>query len=242
MIDKNAVNQILIRRLRAAGCPMPGDCEDDPIPGISIVVSRPEITKAYVLRRCIEYVFAVRISNDSYVPLELQKFECQLPSNTRLIWLTDPRIHTPEKQTYRLPESGKEFPCKMVINYLTGRSGIIRPGDSVEGVLLALRMGRVVPEDYLAGPVIPAEVSLVDQQGRKHSSPIEVNIDRTAIITSLKRIRRHEWGPHGAAESQASIVARELEQPSMAAEMSDISDRRSNPESPIYQEIPNNFA
>jgi hypothetical protein len=49
MKDKNAIDQTLIRRLRAANCPMPEDCEDDPLPGLTIVVSRPEKTKVYVM-------------------------------------------------------------------------------------------------------------------------------------------------------------------------------------------------
>jgi len=50
MKKRNAVDPILAQTLRDVGCPMPEDGEDDSLPGLTIVVSRPEITRAYVMR------------------------------------------------------------------------------------------------------------------------------------------------------------------------------------------------
>ncbi len=243
MKDKNAVDQTLIRRLRVAGCPMPEDCEDDPMPGLAIVVSRPEITKAYVLHSWVEYVFAVRISNDSYGPLEIQKFKCQLPWPTRLIGRMDPRIRQPEKQAYRLPGSGREFPYERVLNHRSGRVGSINPGDSLEGILLAFRRCQRFPDECFAGSVIPAELSIVDQYGWKHFSQIEVRVDRTAIINSLKLARRQGRGLYDTSESQASVVVGEQARHSVAAKISsDIPTGRVHPKPPTYQEIPNDYS
>jgi len=136
MKNENAVDQILIRRLRAAGCPMPEDCEDDPMPGLVAVVSRPKMTRVYVIPGWAEYVLPVRITNHSYDCLEVQKFECNSCWPTRLIGQPGPRICGPGKPAYRLPGSGRTFPYESVLNHRRGR---INPGDSMEGILLAFR-------------------------------------------------------------------------------------------------------
>ncbi len=63
----------------------------------------------------------------------------------------------------------------------------------MEGTLLAFRR-QPYPEECLAGPVIPAELSIVDQYGGQHVSQIEVRVDRTAIINSLKLVGRQGRG------------------------------------------------
>jgi hypothetical protein len=240
MKNKNAVDQILIRRLRAAGCPLPEDCEDDPMPGLVAVVSRPEEIKAYVMRGWAEYVLALQITNHSYDCLEVQEFECHLPWPIRLIGPLSPRICGSEKPTYRLPGSGKTFPYDSVLNHRTGGAGRINPGDSVEGILLAFRCCRAYPEECLDGRVIPAELSIVDQHGRPHVSQIEVRVDRTAIINSLRLVGRQGRGLYDTSESQASVAVRERARRSMAAEISlDIPDKRATPKPEAYQEIPN---
>ena len=239
MKNKNVVDQILIRRLRAACCPVPEDCEDDPMPGLVAVVSRPEETKVYVMRGWVEYEFAVRITNYSYVLLEVQKFECHLPWPTQLIGPMDPRIRRPEKQAYRLPGSGREFPYEWLLNPRTGRASSINPGVSLECIFLAFRRCQRFPDECFAGPVIPAELSIVDQYGREHVSEIEVTVDRTAIINSLKLARRQGRGLYDRSESQASVAVREQARRSVAAEISsDIPDKRATSKPAAYQEIP----
>src|ERR1019366_722376 len=106
MKNKNAVDQILIRRLRAAGCPMPEDCEDDPMPGLVAVVSRPEITRVYVMRGWAEYVLALQITNHSYDCLEVGEFQCYSHWPIQV----GPRICGREKPAYRLLGSRRTFP------------------------------------------------------------------------------------------------------------------------------------
>jgi hypothetical protein len=240
MKDKNAIDQTLIRRLRAAGCPLPEDCEDDPMPGLVAVVSRPEETSAYVMRGWAEYFLALQITNHSYDCLEVQKFECNSYWPTRVIGPLSPRISGPEKPAYRLPGSGKTFPYESVLNHRTGGAGRINPGDSVEGILLAFRSCQAYPEECLAGTVIPVDLSIVDQYGRPHVSEIEVTVDRTAVINSLKRSRRQGRGLYAPSESQARVAGREQAGRSVATEISsDIPDNRVPPNPAPYQEIPN---
>ena len=230
MKNKNAVDQILIRRLRAAGCPMPDDCEDDPMPGLVAVVSRPEITRAYVMRGWAEYVLALQITNHSYDCLEVQKFEGYSHWPIRVV---GPRICGPEKPAYRLQGSGRAFPYENVLNHRTGRAGLINPGDSMEGILLAYRC-RPYPEECLSG-LLPAELSIVDQHGRPHVSEIEVTVDRTAIINPLKLAGRQGRGLF----DQARVAVREQARRSMVAEISsDIPHKRATPKPAAYQAIP----
>jgi hypothetical protein len=151
----------------------------------------------------------------------------------------DPRIRRPEKQAYRLPGSGREFPYEWVLNPRTGRAGIINPGDSLEGFLLAFRKGPRVPIDCLAGPVIPAELSIMLQNGRQYVSQIDLEVDRAAITNSLKLAGRQGRGLYDTSESQARVAVREQARRSMAAEISsDIPDKRATPKPAAYQEIP----
>lgn len=219
MKNKNAVDQILIRRLRAAGCPMPEDCEDDPMPGLVPVVSKPKMTRVYVIPGWAEYVLPVRITNHSYDCLEVQKFECNSYWPTRLIGPMDPGTCRHEKQTYRLPGSGRTFPYERVLNHRTGRAGLINPGDSMEGILLAFRC-HPYPEECLSRPVIPVELSIVDQYGREHVSKIEVTVDRTAIINSMPRSSRHGRGLYDTSESQARVSVRDQARRSVEAKIS----------------------
>lgn len=209
MKHKNALDQLLIRRLRDAGCPTPEDCEDDPMPGLEIVVSRPEITRIYVMPGFAEYVVPLQITNRSYNCLEVRKFECDSYWPTRLIAPRGPQIYGLEQPSYRLPGSGRVFSYDSVLNNRTGQAGRISPGDSREGILLAFRRQRL-PQEALI-PVVPVDVCLVDQNGREHVSQIAVEVDRTAITEPLKRATYHGSGLYGPSESQARVAEIERE-------------------------------
>ena len=233
MRNKNAVDQILIRRLRAAGCPMPEECEDDPMPGLVAVVSRPEITRAYVMRGWAEYVLFLQIKNHSYDCLEVQKFECYSHWPIRVV---GPRICGPEKRAYFLQGSGRTFPYESVLNHRTGRAGLINPGDSMEGILLAFRCQRC-PDECLSDLVIPAELSIVDQYGRLHVSEIKVTVDRAAIVNSLKLGGRQGRGLFDTSRPQARVSVHEQARRSMAVEISsEIPYKQATPRLAAYQE------
>jgi hypothetical protein len=240
MKTKRAVDKVFTRRLREAGCPMPEDCEAS-MPGLAITVSRPEITRINVMRGWAEYVLALRITNRSYVCLELQKFECYFPWPIRLIGPMEGGNGRSEKRTYRLPGSGRTFPYASVLNdRTTGRAGRIDPGDSLEGVLLAFRC-QPFPDECLAGPVISTEVSILDQDGMEHVSEIRVSVDRTAIINSLCQAYRQGRGLYDAYGSQSSVAVREQARRLVAAGvLTDFLDV--NPKLETYQDIPDEYS
>jgi len=212
---------------------MPEDYGFEPTPGLVTVVTRPEMTKAYVQRCCVEYVFAVTITNNSYGPLEIRKFDCHLPWCEQLIWPRPRPIDLPAKQSYLLPQSGKEFPYQMVLNHRTDRAGLVNPGQTLEGVLLAFRRCEGFPDDGLAGPVIPADLSIVDQNGEEHFSEIEITVDCTAIIDSLKLKSRPARGLFDTVESEPRTPAQDQARRYLAGTISkDIADKPAVPQPP----------
>jgi hypothetical protein len=213
MNNKNAVDPILIRRLQEAGCPIPENCEDDPMPSLVAVVSRPEITRAYVMRGWAEYVLALQITNQSYDCLEVQEFECDSPWPLQV----GPRICGPEKRAYYLLGSGRTFPYESVLNHRTGRAGLINPGGSMEGILLAFRCHPYPEECFAVDLVIPVELSIVDQHGRPHVSELKVTVDRTAIINSMPQSSCQGRGLYDTSESQARVGVREQARRSLEA-------------------------
>ena len=177
--QREVANRMLLRRLRAAGCPVPA--EDDcslPPPYLTIEVCNPDQTRAYDFCASSEFVFAVRITNHSYAPLEIQQFKCRLPW---LVAVTLPRIDMKEAEKYRLP-SGLEFPCDTVLNHRVAELGKLEPGEHREGLLLAFSPRRRLDAECLHGSVFPAELSIFDQYGRRHRSLVDMVADRTATI------------------------------------------------------------
>lgn len=185
----NSFDAALQQRLLAAGCPMPSLTGPESPRDVTIEVSKPEITIAYDMRAGTEYVFGVRITNHSYSRLVLQRFRARLPWVARLYWPGDPRIYTPERKAYRL-ESGRKFPCNEVLNHRVREHGVLGPGGSSEGVLLAYTMFDRIPFDHPHGTIAPARLFVIDQFGRKHRSEVEILIDRTATMPALASVRR----------------------------------------------------
>jgi len=178
---REAESRALMRRLRAAGCPVPAE-DDCPRPDLTVAVNSSQQTRAYDFRTSTEYVFVVRITNQSYARLEIQRYKLRLPWPVpNPIWLSDPRVHLPEAQVYRLP-SGREFPYDQVLNHRMGKLGTLEPGEAREGVLLAFSILRRISDEYLHGTPFEAELSVFDQYGRRHRSLIEMVADRTATI------------------------------------------------------------
>lgn len=122
-----------------------------------------------------------------------------------LIFPVDPRIHMPETQVYRL-ESGRKFPYTEVLNHHVGERGILDPGKSIEGILLAYTMLQEIPKYYFHDWSAPAQLSIIDQFGSRHVSFIDILVDRTANIRPGMLIQRARKGLFDTSELKASSV------------------------------------
>jgi hypothetical protein len=176
------LDKVYIRRLLAVGCPVPTEEEEtQPVQDLIVEVLRPEQTVAYVARSGAELLLPLRITNHSYGPLGIDRVECSPPWDDELFTvLGDPRRYTPEMQTYRMP-SGREVPYESALNHSLCK-GALEPGESREGILLAISMCTRIPMEYLHGETFLVTVVLVDQYGRSHYSTIEVLVDSSAMI------------------------------------------------------------
>ena len=188
-----------VKRLVAAGCPMPFETGQEQRPDLLIEVSRPQLTIAYDMRAGTEYVFGVRITNQSYASLVLQRFRCRLPWSANVLFPGDPRIYMPEREYYRL-ESGRKFRCEDVLNHRVRENGRLEPGDSFEGLLVAYTMFDRISPEYLHGDTAIARLWGIDQYSRKHRAELEIFIDRNATMRSVcYRPRKH-----GLVEARAA--------------------------------------
>ncbi len=199
-MNSNGHNPDVIRRLLAVGCPVPLDDPRKPPPALAIEVCDVQRTGIFDYRAHVEYVFCLRLSNCSCAEIEIRGFECQPPwrdpyftfladstNNTGnfAVW-SSLGMHIPEIREQTLP-SGRRFPRCEVLNQRKGELGRIRPGDSLEGVLLAWGMYARVPGDYLHGHPASVKIGVVDQHDRNHSSTIEVLVDRSATMPVVSK-------------------------------------------------------
>ena len=186
MTKRSALTASMLRRLRAAGCPMPTDPPNEPERDLIIEVTRPDFTVASHLRGGgTEFIFAVRITNRSYARLRLRRFLASMPWPAKLQFPTGPRIDAPEEKVYPL-RSGRECRCEELLNTRLSQELEIEPSGHLEGILLAYSMFHEIPGDYMHGSTVPAEIGVVDQFERRHWAEIELLIDRPA---SLKPVR-----------------------------------------------------
>jgi hypothetical protein len=179
----------LLRRLLAAGCPMPPQIEQQSLSDLIIEVGKHELTVAYDRPGSSEYVFSVRITNRSYARLHVREYRADSPWKRRLFLLAEPQSYLHAVKEYRL-ESGRIFRYDEVLNHRVGKCGGLAPGESMEGLLLGLQISCRIPFDFLHATIVPARISVVDQFGREHESEIEVRVDRSATMRPLNRKRQ----------------------------------------------------
>jgi hypothetical protein len=182
------LDRTCIRRLLAAGCPV-GNGEDSPLPPDLIVeVQNPDETVAYDFSGHTEFVFGLRITNQSYARLRVERVRGRPPwRDEHFTWLGDPRRDMPEKRTYKMP-SGMEIACEAVLNHRLCEPEF-EPRESREGMLLAWSVLTRIPAEYLHGETFPLRITLVDQYGRSHRSLIEVRVDRSATMRKVRGSR-----------------------------------------------------
>jgi hypothetical protein len=179
-------------RLLAAGIPVPDRDRTDEESDLTIEVRNPAQTKGFDSDPDAEFVFDVKITNRCYSLLEIQQIKCSLPwENALFTWIRDSLWGWPQRRVYRLP-SGREFSPETVLNHRCGKLGALEPGESLEGVLLALSMDCRIPADYSHGLSFPVQLSAVDQYGRHHASIIEVEVDRSLAIKISRPTRARE--------------------------------------------------
>lgn len=111
-------------------------------------------------------------------------------------FLEDPRLSRPQDEVYRLPD-GTTFHRNEVLNHRTGRSGVLRRGHQLEGILLAQAVDPI-PELYQPGSCLPAALSVADPFGEVTEWPLQFRVQppyRRAYPSSARRSVFEESGP-----------------------------------------------
>jgi len=102
--------------------------------------------------------------------------------------LEDPRETRSSAQTYQFPCGGIEYPRDQVLNH---RTGMLRRGQCIEGVLMGVGM-KPIPAEYTHGSTAKLHLSVVTALG-ECMTPIIIEIDRSAEFTNkfkLSPVRR----------------------------------------------------
>jgi hypothetical protein len=73
-----------IQRLRAVGCPVPGNDEFSQAPDLVVEVRDPERNQAFDFCFSTEYILDLRIKNTSFVPLWLEDVKGLPPGKIRI--------------------------------------------------------------------------------------------------------------------------------------------------------------
>jgi hypothetical protein len=184
-----------------------------------IEVSQPELTVAYDGRAGTEYVFSVRVTNHSYVRLTVLRYGAVMPWRGHLLWPGDPRVYTPEREVYRL-ESGRTFPCDKVLNHHVRERGELKPGESIEGILIAYTMFDRISFDYMHATLAPARLFAVDQFARKHRSDFEILVDRSATMPPMS-LKPMGMGLYGDGSVRPVVFSKYVPEPVNSLRKSD---------------------
>lgn len=116
-------------------------------------------------------------------------------------WLPEPSGGVYPGNIYQFPgRSGLEFPRDVVINHRRK----VRRGHSLDGLLLGCSF-RSIPDTYKRGANIDASLVLIDEMGRKFSTPVQLCVDRMAKIDrkpTKKTKREPLFDDHWSAEEE----------------------------------------
>jgi hypothetical protein len=197
----SARNPDVTKRLLAVGCPLPQNDASELQPTLLIEIRNSEVSRICDYQCHVEYVLDLRLTNRSYAEIVISRYKCRPPwPDPYFTFITDPTkdnknfehrssmgMPIPEVLEATLP-SGRRFYRADVLNDRKGESGKIKPGECLEGVLLAWGMYASVPGDYLHGHPAFVEITVVDQYERRHGSTIEVLVDRSATMPVIRKL------------------------------------------------------
>jgi hypothetical protein len=182
-------------RLRAAGIPLPPEEQSVMNPDLRVVCLKG--SRAFTMKMGSEFLLNLRITNDSYADLQIEKLQGRLlAANGWLEFQGDSMEHHRDRKTYRTP-GGRYVRHKSVLNHRLRRK--IAPGASVEGKLLAFSFTGEIPGEYLHGERVPLELILTDQYGRRFPSIFGATVDRSATMAKPEVVSRVGRGLYDGA-------------------------------------------
>ena len=203
----------LAHRIRASGVPINiNECDTKPVDMLKQGVYINQFggvaeSRAFDLCGGIGIILYVTISFN-VTRFAISDFGLELPWRCEIRWLPDPLEIDGSSKFYRFGRKNSlEFERNLVLNRFADVRRLHPRGSSLVGCLLCLGTSPV-PDDYAHGAMIPGNLSLFDQFGRKYPSPVSLWADRTeeflpGICSKAKRKRLFECPDPGSKTTSA---------------------------------------
>jgi hypothetical protein len=123
---------------------------------------------------------AVVIHASKTTTVVIREFRVKLPWHDDFFeLLDDPRLLVPPRDRYKFPGTQMEHARTDVINHWRNAEGVLPPGGTLEGLLLAYSPGSV-PQDYRQQGEVRVEVGISDETGKsyRHAFTMRMNLAR----------------------------------------------------------------
>lgn len=150
------------------------------------------------------FMLSIAIYDDSDRTLRHAEARLKLPWwEPRIRWLWDPARQVPRQFTYEFPASSLVGIARdAVLNHRLGKTKIV-PGDSIEGLFLAVG-GETIPDEYQDRQCVVAQFSLFDARGNRS------DLDVSFLVQLDGRSRRRRVG---ANSSRVRSLLQDLHSP-----------------------------
>lgn len=173
------VDPTLVRRLKAAGCPLPAE-NDVECPLRIRVTQQPPTLGSFARALPQGTLFVLDLSVVALASkVIIQDLHLSSPEWEFGAWLlSDPALHRSSDRYYRLPD-GSDYLRDEVLNQRVDEQITLRRGDMIRGVILAQAF-EPLPRQYTHGALMPICLAIADQFEDSHESTFELYVDRAA--------------------------------------------------------------
>lgn len=179
------------RELRAAGVALeiPQDDWRDPIPQSGLIIRQCDGPIENNLFNMPSGWTGCRVSLRLTIDTSgfaIAAYDLEVPWQANFNFLEDPRRRSKE-EVYEFP-NGDEYPRDVVINHYADIQRILRPGQTIGGLLLAWSF-EPIPR-FVDGTEIPAMVNVFDQSGHCYPKAINLWADRSLRLLTRKKKKK----------------------------------------------------
>lgn len=135
------------------------------------------------------FVMDVRIWSELNLPVRIRQVRIDTPWGLREIeLLPDPAIRVSTYQYYDFPKSTLSFHREVVVNdFVSGRT-TLKPGEQVQGLLLAVD-DKPIPDEFPEQGRTEVNLVIFDERGNTFSSKFKLCVDRSASVVRERKIR-----------------------------------------------------
>lgn len=135
------------------------------------------------------FVMDVRIWSELNLPVRIRQVRIDTPWGLREIeLLPDPAIRVSTYQYYDFPKSTLSFHREVVVNdFVSGRT-TLKPGEQVQGLLLAVD-DKPIPDEFPEQGRTEVNLVIFDERGNTFSSKFKLCVDRSASVFRERKIR-----------------------------------------------------